>query len=222
MPRIARSAHGGVIYHVHNHIAPSEAGFADESDFLDFTKFMAATSERTDMRILAGCLLPDHFHLLLWPHEDGDLSRWMTGLMTRHVRRYRKKYGGEGRVWPRRFKAFPVEPGSALLDVIHFIESHPARSGLVRKASDWPWGSFEIRRQGNPHGFLAEAPHPIPANWPDQVLGEMEPDALKQLRYCSQRGAPYGSAEWVNQMVSDLSLETTMRPHGRPRKIAAD
>ena len=29
------------------------------------------------MRLIAYCLMPNHFHLALWPHEDDDLSRWM-------------------------------------------------------------------------------------------------------------------------------------------------
>ena len=58
----------------------------DDSDaFLDL---MAESSVRTPMRILAYCLMPNHFHLALWPREDGDVSRWMHWLMTTHVRRH--------------------------------------------------------------------------------------------------------------------------------------
>ena len=39
------------------------------------------------MRVLAYCLVPNHFHLALWPAKDGDLSRWMHRLLTTHVRR---------------------------------------------------------------------------------------------------------------------------------------
>ena len=42
------------------------------------------------MRILACCLMPNHFHLALWPRGDGDLSRWMQWSLTTHVRRYHR------------------------------------------------------------------------------------------------------------------------------------
>jgi putative transposase len=51
------------------------------------------------MRILAYCLMPNHFHLALWPHHDGDLSRWMHWLLTTHVRRYLRHYRSSGHIW---------------------------------------------------------------------------------------------------------------------------
>ncbi len=43
------------------------------------------------MRILAYSLLPNPFHLALWPYRDGDLSRWMVWLLPAHVRGYQKR-----------------------------------------------------------------------------------------------------------------------------------
>ena|GEM_PF-1307717 len=39
------------------------------------------------MRLIGYCLLANHFHRLLWPRRDGDLSRWMQWLLTSHIRR---------------------------------------------------------------------------------------------------------------------------------------
>ena len=71
---------------------------------------------------LAYCLLmPNHFHLALWPREDGDLSRWMPWLMTTHVRRYLRHYRSSGHVWQGRFKAFPSQEDEHLLTVLRYI-----------------------------------------------------------------------------------------------------
>ena len=43
--------------------------------------------------------MSNHFHLVLWPREDGDLSRFMQWLLTTHVRRYHRHYHGSGHVW---------------------------------------------------------------------------------------------------------------------------
>ena len=40
----------------------------------------AQTPSLLHMRILGYCLMPNHFHLLLRPHDDGDLGRWMQSL----------------------------------------------------------------------------------------------------------------------------------------------
>ena len=53
--------------------------------------------------------MPNHFHLVFRPHDDGDLGRWMQWLLTAHARRYHRHYGTTGHVWQGRFKAFPVQ-----------------------------------------------------------------------------------------------------------------
>jgi hypothetical protein len=54
---------------------------------------MAQGCERVPVDLLGYCLMPNHFHLLLRPHHDGDLGRWMQWLLTAHVRRYHRHYG---------------------------------------------------------------------------------------------------------------------------------
>jgi len=82
------------------------------------------------MRVLAYCLMPNHFHLALWPQADGDLSRWMQWVLTAHVRRYHRHYGSSGHVWQGRFKAFPIQADGHLLTVLRYIERNPVRAGL--------------------------------------------------------------------------------------------
>jgi putative transposase len=74
------------------------------------------------MRVLSFCLMPNHFHLALWPHGDGDLSTWMGWLLTAHVRRYQKYYRSSGHIWQGRFRAFPIEQDEHLLMVLRYIE----------------------------------------------------------------------------------------------------
>jgi putative transposase len=35
---------------------------------------MAESAERVAMRIVAYCIMRNHFHLLLWPHKGSELS----------------------------------------------------------------------------------------------------------------------------------------------------
>jgi putative transposase len=51
------------------------------------------------MRLVGYCLMPNHFHLVFWPHGDEDQGRWMQWLLTAHVHGYRKRYQGSGHVW---------------------------------------------------------------------------------------------------------------------------
>jgi putative transposase len=66
--------------------------FHKGEDYAAFVRLLDEAHERCPMRVLAYCLMPNHFHLVLWPHRDGDLSRWMQWLQTTHVRRYHEHY----------------------------------------------------------------------------------------------------------------------------------
>jgi putative transposase len=46
------------------------------------------------------CLMPNHFHLVLWPPANNILGNWMQSLLSRHAHGYLKRYRGRGHVWP--------------------------------------------------------------------------------------------------------------------------
>ncbi len=73
---------------------------------------------RNLMRILAYCVLPNHFHLALWPLGDGDMGRWRHCLLTAHVRRYQRHYHSTAHLWQGRFKTFPIKEDEHLLVVL--------------------------------------------------------------------------------------------------------
>src|SRR6056297_3402699 len=92
MPRTARASAGNVCYHVLNRGNGRQTVFHKDEDYAAFLKLLAEANERTRMRLLSFCLMPNHFHLVAWPREDGDLSQWMQWLLTSHVRRYHRHY----------------------------------------------------------------------------------------------------------------------------------
>jgi putative transposase len=77
MPRTARASAANVCYHVLNRGNGRADVFHKDADYVAFLKLLAEANERVSVRLLAWCLLPNHFHLVAWPRKDGDLSRWM-------------------------------------------------------------------------------------------------------------------------------------------------
>jgi putative transposase len=96
MPRTPRASQGGYGYHVLNRGNARAEVFHKPADFDAFLQAVAEASGRIPMRPLAYGLMPNHFRLVLRPHADGDLSRWMQWLLTTHVRRYLKCYRSSG------------------------------------------------------------------------------------------------------------------------------
>ena len=219
MPRTARASVGGICYHVLNRGNARAEVFHKDEDYAAFLRLLGESIERHAMRLLAYCLLPNHFHLVAWPREDGDLSRWMQWLLTSHVRRYHRHYHTSGHVWQGRFKAFPIEEDEHLLTVMRYVERNPvrAKSIPVRKAQRWPWSSLSEPKHADAPP-LAAGPVRRRRDWTAWVNRPLTAAELRAVRTSVERGAPYGEDDWRQQTASRLGLEFTLRPRGRPRK----
>jgi len=117
MPRAARASVGGVCYHVLNRGNGRRRVFYKDGDYQAFLKALAHACVEIAMPVLGYCLMPNHFHLVLRPTNNGDLSTWMHWLQNTHVRRYHEHYHGSGHIWQGRFKSFPIEDNEYLLTV---------------------------------------------------------------------------------------------------------
>ncbi len=217
MPRTARACSAGYAYHVLNRGNARATVFYKPADYDAFVEIMAEASLRTPMRILAYCLMPNHFHLALWPREDGDVSRWMHWLMTTQVRRYLRHYHSSGHIWQGRFKAFPIEEDEHLLTVLRYIERNPLRAGLVDRAEAWLWSSLRWLAIPEQAPVRLEAgPAPRGREWVEGVNAAMTEAEVEWVRECVRRDRPFGSADWTKVTARDLGLESSLRPCGRP------
>ena len=143
MGRPLRAASGNDVYHVLNRANARRTLFEDDGDYAAFERVLVQACERLSMRLLAYCVMPNHWHLVAWPRQDGDLSRFMNWLTLTHTQRWHQHRHtvGEGHVYQGRFKSCPVETNEYLLSVCRYVERNPVRAGLVERALDWRWSS---------------------------------------------------------------------------------
>ena len=221
MSRILRKCDGGIVYHVMNRANGRLRIFRKRGDFLAFEKVLGEALERLPCRLLAYCIMSNHWHLLLRPYEDGDLSEFVRWLTVTHVRRWHSAHGtvGIGHVYQGRFKSFPVQTNAYYLTAVRYIESNPMRAGVVERSEDWEWSSLAIRNGADKGGLkLAKSPVVIPVGWGELVnLMPNEADIVK-LNNAVRCGCPFGSVEWVAKTAKQLGLEGTFRRRGRPKK----
>ena len=219
MPRTARASVGNVCYHVLNRGNARNTVFHKDADYGAFLKLLNQANDRVSMRLLAFCLMPDHFHLVAWPRQDGDLSKWMQWLTTSHVRRYHRHYDSSGHVWQGRFKAFPIQSDDHLLTVMRYVERNPVRAKTipVRKAQNWKWSSAGTPTSEFEPVKLHNGPAKRRSDWLDWVNKPLTEDERSAMHQCINRGRPFGSENWQNRTAKRLGLESTMRPRGRPR-----
>jgi putative transposase len=222
MGRPLRQALGGAVYHVLNRANGRIDLFEQEGDYAAFERVLQEAHKRYPIRLLAYCMMPNHWHLVCWPYHDGDLSRFVGWLTLTHTQRWHadRHSHGSGHLYQGRFKTFLVQTDAHLLTVCRYVERNALRAKLVARAEDWRWGSLWWRHRSNKQkaDFLSEGPVALPADWSAWV-NEAEPaEILGRVRQSVQRGQPFGAANWVVQQVERFGLQTTVRPQGRPSK----
>jgi len=216
MGRPLRAAPGDTVYHVLNRANARMTLFEDDGDYLAFQRVLAEACDRVGMRLLAYCVMPNHWHLVVWPRGDGDLSRFMNWLTLTHTQRWHRHRNsvGNGHVYQGRFKSFPIETSEYLLTVCRYVERNPVRAGLVTRAEQWEWSSAASSKGA----MLHQWPVPRPQAWADWVNADEHHEQVEALRRSVVKGQPFGSEPWTKQMVTRWNLGMTLRERGRPPK----
>lgn len=222
MPRVARIAPGGMVFHVLNRGNARGEIFDGAGDFAAFEAAMADAHQAVPLRILSFVVMPNHWHLVLWPRADGQLGAFMQRLTVTHVRRWHahRGTGGTGHLYQGSYKSFPVEDDEHFLTVCRYVERNPLRAHLVERAEKWRWSSLWRREFGDAKllRLLSDWPVERPANWVNHVNRAQTAREVESLRQCIRRGQPYGREVWQKRIATRLGLESTFNPRGRPRK----
>jgi len=222
MPKRPGRSTGGVVFHVLNRGVRRMQLFDDPEDYFRFLEIVGQAQHRTPVRCLSYCLMPNHFHMVLWPAEDGDLSKFMFWLLTTHSKHwhFRRGTAGTGHVYQDRFKSFPVFADGHFLRVCRYVERNALRARLVARAEDWPWSSL-YQRLGFPRPVqLSNWPVERPVNW-FELVNEQASTETAEVRQSIRRGTPLGPADWRDTTVARLGLEKTAKLRGRPKKTTS-
>jgi putative transposase len=224
MPRRARTLIGGLIYHVLNRSNGRTTLFRKAADYESFLHTLVEAHERTPLRILSFCVMPNHWHFVVWPKrgDGGEVSDFFRWLTLTHTQRWHAHHrtSGTGHLYQGRFKSFPVEQDEHFYTVARYVERNPLRAGLVRRAEEWPHGSLALRLDGNrpERDVLADWPLALPRTWVEHVNQPQTDAEAEAVRRAIARGAPFGGEGWTKRTVAALGLEHTQRPPGRPKK----
>lgn len=225
MPRTARHAPGGMVFHVLNRGVGRMRLFLKDADFEAFERIVEKTLETCPMRICAYCLLSNHWHFVVWPEHDGELGAFMQKLTITHARNWQenRRRVGYGHLYQGRYKSFPVESDDHFYQVVRYVERNALRARLVTRAEDWRWSSLWRRVHGTSkdRAWLGAWPLAKPRDWAERVNRPQTAAELEAIRRSVARGQPYGDECWVRQTAGQLGLESTLRPRGRPHKATS-
>ena len=222
MPTKVRVMVGGMVYHVLNRANGRMRPFEDRGDYQAFLRVLSEAHEQVAMRTIDFAVMPNHWHLVLWPREDGDLPAFMHWLSLTHSKRWHGAHGttGRGHIYQGRYRSFPVEEDQHYLRVCRYVQRNALRAGLVARAEDWQWSSLWARTHHHAEtlAFLSDGPRAWPDGWLDMVNSDENTDETDAIRTCISRRSPFGNPQWAALTAERLGLTSTLRPRGRPRK----
>jgi len=222
MPRHPRSAPGGMVYHVLNRSVGRMDMFRRDADFEAFQRIMVEAQQIHPIRLLSYCVMSNHWHFVVWPDEDGQVTRFFRWLTHTHAMRWRVSHHtvGYGHLYQGRFKSFPVQRDGHFLRLCRYVERNPVAAGAAAAAEEYRWSSLWTRLRGSEEmrGILSEWPVDRPPDWIARVnrpLGEVD---LNAVQASLRRGRPLGADKWVARTARQLNLSHTIRAEGRPKK----
>lgn len=170
MPRKSRNLPAGCVVHIFNRGNDKRPLFETSREFEEFLQLVAWAKSICPVRIVAYCIMSNHWHFVFWVEVEWDVSAFLHRLTSTHARRWRQrtKTLGYGHVYGDRFKNSQIYSEQQYYNCIRYVEQNPLRAGLVRRARDWKWSSLS-ERLGNGRGILDRDPVGLPVGWTESV-----------------------------------------------------
>jgi len=195
------------VFHVVNRAVEGQLLFRDHGEYLAFKHLLVRALAVSPIRILAYCLMPNHWHFVLWPRTDEELTTFIRWLSMTHARALRRWRGTEGRgaVYQSRYRASVVETERYFYIGMRYVERNASRAGLVARAEEWPWSSAS--GAGRVGIALAAWPLARPKKWTAFLNEGDSPADLEFIRCRTRRNQPIAQSsddgEPANLAVSD-------------------
>lgn len=163
----------GEIYHVYNRGVEKRIIFIDDSDYWRFLTLMVLLQGNTfvdqisrvvfdvkhsmfDKKIfkevvdnkyvelIAFCLMPNHFHMILLELKEGGISKFMQRLLNAYTKYFNAKYGRSGHLFEGRFKSVHVDTDEYLDYLSAYIHLNPRElRGFNGREIKYAWSSFQ-------------------------------------------------------------------------------
>ncbi|MBI3296714.1 MAG: transposase [Elusimicrobia bacterium] len=140
MGRPKREHQPGAVHHAYSRGNNGELVFHDDDERTLFLAILADVCTKTRTRVLAYCLMSNHFHLLL-EIALASLESVMCRVLGRYARAVNRKNNRTGHVFQARYKAKICRGDRYYQKLLPYLHRNPVKAGMVDKAADWVWSS---------------------------------------------------------------------------------
>lgn len=149
MPRRETQFFNDCYYHIYNRGVNQSDIFFDKRNYYFFQQkvkqYLLPFSD-----VVAYCLMPNHFHLLICIKEADKITESLRNLFISYTKSLNKEVNRSGPLWEGRYKSKLVPGDDYLLHLTRYIHLNPVKAKLVNKPEDWKFSSYSdyIRENG--------------------------------------------------------------------------
>ncbi len=142
MPRKPRRLTESGIYHIITRGNNRQSLFRKVEDFDYYLELIQLLKEEYLFELYHYCLMTNHTHLLIKFFDEEALQKLMQRINLTYAKYYRRQYHYHGHVFQDRFKSFPIESESYLLECGRYIERNSLKAKMVQDLKDYPYSSY--------------------------------------------------------------------------------
>ena len=225
MARLARVAIVNVPHHVTQRGNARQFLLASDAERRVYLELLRHYVSLYDLSLLGYCLMSNHVHLVVVPHQDDALATAMKQTHGRYASYWNAEHGSSGHVWQGRFYSCPLD-NAHLWMALRYAERNPVRAGLVGSAEMWEWSSAAV------HCGLGEADACLElemwskrwstAAWREYLAGGEREAEVVAIRQCTHTGRPLGDTEFVRSLEQVTLRRLAPQKGGRPGKASGD
>ena len=213
MARVARTVLADCPLHIVQRGINRSACFFADADHYTYLGLLSTFSARFNCSLHAYCLMTNHVHLLVTPHDTKACSQFMKNVSQQYVQRTNYRLGRSGTLWEGRYHSSLVTTEHYVLACYRYIELNPVRAGMVKAPGQYGWSSHAANAGTAGSGFIR--PHAA-----FSALGtSREQRSLAYQTLCNSGLSEKELEEIRSAIRTGRAIGTPRRGRGRPSKL---
>lgn len=134
----------GEFYHIYNRGCGRERLFKSPENYRFLQRKLFTYSKDLKITIVAHCLMPNHYHLLLRQDEDTSAGYFVRQVFNSYTKAFNKMYARSGTLFEGPFKSKHIDDESYFLYLCRYIHRNPLEAHLVMNIADWEYSDYQI------------------------------------------------------------------------------
>ena len=143
MPYRKKKFYPGGYYHIFNRGANRGEIFFSNENYNYCLRLIRKYSELYNISVIAFCLMPNHYHLILRQNSDNSISLLMQVVFNAYVQAVNRRVGRKGTLFEGRFKYIRIERENYILHLCRYIHLNPVKAKLVKVPEDWLFSNYQ-------------------------------------------------------------------------------